>query len=64
MKSTSYTVALLSFGWVDQRIQKFYNYHIGSFRTVVGYSYGMLQSSYRTAVLLTHFIKETCLFIQ
>ena len=37
-------------------------FEVGSYRTVVGYLY--CQSSYRTVVLLIHFIKETCLFIQ
>ena len=28
--------SLLYFAWVDQRVQPFYNYHIGSYKTVVG----------------------------
>ena len=29
-------ICLLYFAWADQRVQPFYNYHIGSYRTVVG----------------------------
>ena len=37
-------------------------FEVVSYRTVVGVT--ECWSSFRTVVLLTHFIKETCLFIQ
>ena len=48
--------ALLYFAWADQRVQQFYNLKLVVIELWLG--------SYRTVVLLTHFIKETCLFVQ
>ena len=42
-RQTAFQLYIVDFAWADQRVQVFYNYHIGSsYRTVLG-SYRMLE---------------------